>query len=725
MSDMRRIAHAAGFPLSRAPVVRRGQILLMTMLAITVLAGMIFYVYNAGTQINKRVELQHAADSAAISGTAWMARSMNLVAMNNIQQVKLMSNSLLLDSMPLATEMAHNEMSAWDDALLNQLKAGVPEENNVGPLLRRGLEFDESFLARQRQMLEAMNNLLNHSDFHMEETTFWRLDENAPVPQGSLWKAVAGLQQFSQATVKSCGVLAQSNAVRWGSCGVQSPDGPSRAELAFLAPVLPTMPTRLGEFRDFALPLIGTEQVRQGEVKVPHIAQGAQGAGGAIPDAAYPHRLGPFARLWYWRDAQYTVIPGTPGTPVTTTKRVWIPPQPATPPADNISGIPEDGASLDGTTGPPLGGGGTPARPGHWETVTNTVYVGGTPDTRLLIGYTTYGPLRPQLEYVRRWCLQNLRYSKFDDYLTELMRIKLQYMFTEEPQLRRVRRPNWTCNYKECVKRGIDKDQVPLQTMYYSIRIYSRYPEGGAGWLSPGSYWCNVEDAKLDGAGYRQIPLTCWYKGWYDLSKPKGTVTWTKLMDHVWKRTAVGHTTCLRQIGIEPGTGSHPVYFVEYRFFGALNVDASVEVRNPYNWRKGEELPRPTVLDTSGEDYDPQNPGKDSPYRRKYFMFLGAARNGADSELWSAQFGKANPSGTLVAVAQAELFNNRSWDLWTQDWQAQLVPVTNWDDWAAQMDTQAQDASATSGLLQPNQVRDVGQWMKALDAKLVETYMQH
>jgi hypothetical protein len=35
-------------------------------------------------------------------------------------------------------------------------------------------------------------------------------------------------------------------------------------------------------------------------------------------------------------------------------------------------------------------------------------------------------------------------------------------------------------------------------------------------------------------------------------------------------------------------------------------------------------------------------------------------------------------------VAQVELFNNSSWDLWTQNWQVRLVPVTQYDDWAAQ-----------------------------------------
>ena len=52
--------------------VRAGQVLVITLLAIAVLAGLVFYVLNVGEQLNRRINLQNAADSAAISGAGWM-----------------------------------------------------------------------------------------------------------------------------------------------------------------------------------------------------------------------------------------------------------------------------------------------------------------------------------------------------------------------------------------------------------------------------------------------------------------------------------------------------------------------------------------------------------------------------------------------------------------------------------------------------------------------------
>ncbi|MCK4277383.1 MAG: hypothetical protein KAX78_12765, partial [Phycisphaerae bacterium] len=57
---------------------RGGQVLVLTLLAMTLLVALIFYVYNVGGQVNRRTELQNAADAVAVSGAGWMARSMNV-----------------------------------------------------------------------------------------------------------------------------------------------------------------------------------------------------------------------------------------------------------------------------------------------------------------------------------------------------------------------------------------------------------------------------------------------------------------------------------------------------------------------------------------------------------------------------------------------------------------------------------------------------------------------
>ena len=44
---------------------RGGQILVVALLGIVLLAGMVFYVINVGDQVNRRVAMQNAADATA------------------------------------------------------------------------------------------------------------------------------------------------------------------------------------------------------------------------------------------------------------------------------------------------------------------------------------------------------------------------------------------------------------------------------------------------------------------------------------------------------------------------------------------------------------------------------------------------------------------------------------------------------------------------------------
>ena len=70
---------------------------------------------------------------------------------------------------------------------------------------------------------------------------------------GCVWQIAAAASSFAHATIASAGVLAQSNAARWGQS-----DG---AGNAFLGPILPVLPARAGAFTDFQSLLGGTLQV--------------------------------------------------------------------------------------------------------------------------------------------------------------------------------------------------------------------------------------------------------------------------------------------------------------------------------------------------------------------------------------------------------------------------------------------------------------------------------
>ncbi len=84
---------------------RRGAVLIVTLVAVTLLVGLLFFVFNLGDQINRRVQQQNTSDAVAMGGATWMARTMNLVAMGNVTTSRLIGLVALLDAMPVSAEM--------------------------------------------------------------------------------------------------------------------------------------------------------------------------------------------------------------------------------------------------------------------------------------------------------------------------------------------------------------------------------------------------------------------------------------------------------------------------------------------------------------------------------------------------------------------------------------------------------------------------------------------
>ena len=683
----------------------------MTLLALPVLAGMAFYVYNTGVQVNDRLAMQDAADSAAISGSVWMARSMNGVAMNNVAMAKLLASVVVLDSVPLATNMSLAEVTGWQAAMQAQLLS-MPTINLKIPdagekaILAAALPVLNNRMTTEINILTPVDTVLNNSGFNMALTTNWSImpQQGGQAQQGTLWQAILALQQFSAATKASCGSLAQANAVRYGQS--------DKAAVAFEVPVLAVMPAIPGTFGDFEWLLRGSEGVQSNTAN----ANPRGGPGGAIPDMVYPYRLGPYARLLRWRNPWTRTIGAT-----------------AIPPSGNASGIPGDGGV--GSQGPGFGGGST----------------GGT---TLTFGYSTYGPVAWAMNNLGWWTNGNgtsaqfgqLPDTHFRQYMSQLTGIKLEYMFGSQAT-KQIHKPVIISDYGAAKQAAANPKTPPYMTYYFCVRIISSVPEGGNQWLQPDTCWTNVP-----GFGYDQsvTPVFTGFGGWLDMDTLVGganpnpqpgrpaPAVWTRLGNYVWKETATGTSTSFPQIGIIQkldGQGNpipQPLYFVEFRIFGGLDVGPMVDVSDPCNGLESTIAAQvlPLKLDVSqGDCADPNAPGlelgADQGARRTKFTFLGVAQHGASSSFWPNQFPPANPSGNMVAVAQAELFNNSSWDLWTQDWRAQMVPVSQWDDWTAQMDAGAGDASATNGLLQPNEVTDVSTYLKRLNSQMTQAYINH
>ncbi|MCD6378695.1 MAG: hypothetical protein J7L99_07600 [Planctomycetes bacterium] len=654
---MHQVKRRTTIPVAKAPHQQAGQVMVMLLLGIALLAGLVFYVVNVGDQINRRVVMQNAADSVAISGAAWMARSMNIIAMNNVAQTRLIALVPHLDALPLATKMAHEEVSAWHDCLEQQIRRGVPDQ-----WLRDGLESLRQRMARQRDILAPIDEFLNNSGFDMATLTNWAIrGVPGPPPHGKLWQAAQALDEFSQATALSAGILSQANAVRYGHLDY--------AQTAFIVPLVPELPAKRTSFADFKKPVIN----------------------GIIPDRQYPQRLGPYDRLFKWRNYHYRgiyerdrLVPGTPGHGRVRGGRGHV----------DIRGR-RHGRSARGYY--------RSSEP-HW-----TYRRVGT----ILLGYSVYGPFEWMMRRIRYYAWRELRDTYFSTYYSQIAGIKLGYIWGSK-QLKQVHYPRWITDYPTARQLAQSGARV-TRTMFYLVEIRSRYPKNSPQWLSRGSYVTNG-----------RYPIAIWANGWVDPAE------WNipKIADYVWEDQYTYETTEDWSIGIRKKVDAsgrpiwQTVYMVAQYVFGGIDVGGEVVVSDPANYTDISELPAPILLDTSYGDYDMSQPGHDFGVRRDIFTYLGIASRENTAAVWASRFGSGNPFNGVLAVSQSEIFNTTSWDLWTQDWKVKLVPVSRWNDWLVRLDEQA-DAGEMAGLIEPDEITRIQEYLHRFDSAMIAEMLHH
>jgi len=186
-----------------------------------------------------------------------------------------------------------------------------------------------------------------------------------------------------------------------------------------------------------------------------------------------------------------------------------------------------------------------------------------------------------------------------------------------------------------------------------------------------------------------------------------------KVRDHMWEDEA---TTVF----------TNPITNVETRIeytrvfvWAGMNVGPQIEIRNPNNFASRNDLPSPIDFDHSTmfrpRDGEVGQPGQP-------FAILGVARQPNDAPMWSDLF-NTSAYGHHVAVAQAGIFNNHSWDLWTQMWHAQLEPVNEYSRWVSLMQSTPGDADVFPQI-DPNEVSDTVEYLDHV-SELAEILMDH
>ena len=704
----------------------RGVVLVTTLLALILLVGLIAFVLNMGSQVNRRARLQNAADATAAAGAGWVARSMNTVAANNVAQARYLGMINTLDAMPTATAAALQEQTFLRDAL----RSGSSVNTRNGELDRVVKQQVDNLLTELDQEIELLQPI--HDHFQSNDVA--RMTHyNGPHGRGDIWRAMEALDQYSQATMENLSQLAQINAVRGGEVNLPGDLDSS----AFIVPVITDVPWQRSRFYDFDRPVTL----------------------GLLPEKVDEKQTnrGPFDTIFGWRDRLH---------------RYPYSYQPI-PSGGFVGGVRSTAPSIFG--GGPSGFRYPGGPPEEGELSAYSVY--GTHEwSKRKIHRVAYRSRKGQSPKPA-----NLEESRFWPWFSQLADTKRDYVWRNLSP-REFATPDWHSQYPSVPEDAAE----PLdfsETGYFRLDIRSRFARNEAGFMSPGSWWFeNVSRADYDAKesvlvieplrqSYPRPYQSAWWLPTYrmvvdgvqqtlrmkqpeELSEHYPQITVEKAGSRAWVYEYEYEVMSDPEIGLFPKAGPQKAHFIQVIIFAGVN-------RNPI---------RPTVFDPAEEariassdperdvrrvqiaiNLDTLTPSVENPYdgldpnaidspaptdivhqkiaaldkdsHRRYLTYLAIARQSDQASAWPSQFDGNKPYPNAVAIAQVRVFNNHSWDLWTQMWHAQLEPVQDYAAWIDTMKTVSDDVEETAWIRQ-DEYDNLQQYLSSLKA-LADVTLSH
>jgi hypothetical protein len=298
-------------------------------------------------------------------------------------------------------------------------------------------------------------------------------------------------------------------------------------------------------------------------------------------------------------------------------------------------------------------------------------------------------------------------------WVKEISEIKLKRLWPSVSiQFNHFHNTEWITSYEEAKQIATEYHetrQLPrvLQTAYFVLEIKSKHEINDPRFMDNGTWrvvdrhnhpeprivYLAPQNGSNHGTGHGP------WAGWYDAAE------WgiTKLNNHAWRDDWDYEVFWDHEIDIDPrynitrdAEGNiverdpipQPVYRYDFFVFAGANIDWDKRPENPWDGfdRNAPDAPAPMNLDHAVMTPDDVNA------RFEHLKFLAMAWYGDEAQTWPTRFHDDRPVPGVMAMAQAKVFNNHSWDLWTQMWHARLEPVTNAngaagiDDWIASME---------------------------------------
>ena len=715
---------------------RRGVVIVITLLALILLAALIMYVLNLGKQTNERIQTQNAADAAAAAGAGWIARSMNTVAMNNTGMAQMIAGINVLDSFPLAvdfsikddTEIILGDETAMYLAINHMLeKVGVPgrdeifqrelrrSRDEIGPPEQRLPNSDEKMLAELNDWFKGSPEIVTNATHFL-----------APGGgNGSMWKALYSLDEYNQTVMENVGTLAQLNAIRGGEVNLSNDDSRSAA---MMVPVAPQIPWVRGRFDDFERPVLKGLLIEEVDDRVTN--------------------RGPYDAVYGWRG----VDRGSSGGAQWGDPPGWSPPRPANPRAYSVYGPHEWLQRHFGNT--KYG-----RLPYHLRNIANIKISYLWPNKRRpdsdpstlkrLVDPDWEIDIEADDERSAHGGLSGFEGGDQDD-----ERMKIDEQGNEVPLCD----PEDDGHELHTTYYEFGEEHKPRkdlhESLYMVLSLYHRekntsFPENEK-WPTvkpPQSSWFIAHNHR----GRRIHPR--YQRSWKDPSKsppfgrmrsnvPGGDYAYEQLPGgrYAWRETADKQTNPnvpygkyahgaypelslkAEQIGVDddgnPIYKAQPYYRTRYILLVGVNVGPEKIIRDPYIGFEPNDTGAP-----SPTDLNHQLVGFDDNSRWNYLTYMAIAQHDDRATVWPTRFRGNKPYPNMVGIAQAHVFNNHSWDMWTQMWHAQLQPVSNYAEWMNRMNSSSGDIGDVPEL-DSQEYEELMTYLKNLEP-LAETMLSH
>lgn len=255
-----------------------GQLSILMVLAAVLLLALVGLVTETGVVVSRKVQAQNAADAAALSGGAWIARGLNVTSAVNVMQTQLVGGAIVLE--------------ALDDALSASLRyVKVLNKIYLGCSPHPFCVVGSAVTAFQLTVLKPLEKIVDKASDFLSEC-----------PDGLFWKFAELLEGANWIVHKTFPAIAVAEA--WAVARANGSDlavlVPGRLfHLGHLSIEALTLPTRLGSYPDaLCTPMVeGSPTPRKRGYQVLHGYEPSCGAWSIIDvlsggSGCGPYRLG-------------------------------------------------------------------------------------------------------------------------------------------------------------------------------------------------------------------------------------------------------------------------------------------------------------------------------------------------------------------------------------------------------------------------------------------------